>query len=310
MAIFKKGKHVTGILLPLFNGKDPDCDELITTGPNNKWKWAKNITKLHVYRLGPDDKKEPVHKYPETRNTLVNIFPEAIAIGAPAGGPRWVMGVMGVIFFPLVIMFYYISFMFTTGGIGFFLFSLIILFPISTLMMVVVIWFFRIWLCMVKDYPTVFNRKDRTVTYSTVEMPNPLRFWKFSASLNFKTVAWDSVKVRTRRWLTVQPGAVAAHDSFRLCLIWLGEGEQARSAVDFVDIGTTAVVDDTELWMIWEHIRRYMEDGGPAIQPGESPRKLGAGRKIVYPSEVIEAAGGPPLSLMQVCDLAGEEVIQ
>lgn len=48
--------------------------------------------------------------------------------------------------------------------------------------------------------------------------------------------------------------------------------------------------------MLWEHIRRYMEEDGPSIAEGDalSPSFWGR-RRRQYPSSLINAAGGPPL---------------
>ena len=48
-----------------------------------------------------------------------------------------------------------------------------------------------------------------------------------------------------------------------------------------------------------------MEEGGPAIQPGESLRTSGAGKLPELPAEVIAAAGGPASSVEEVARLAG-----
>ena len=67
-------------------------------------------------------------------------------------------------------------------------------------------------------------------------------------------------------------------------------------------------LEDEPLFQVSEHIRRYMEEGGPPIQPGERLRKPANNRKpMEFPPEVIAAAGGPALSEAEVKRLAGIE---
>jgi hypothetical protein len=89
-----------------------------------------------------------------------------------------------------------------------------------------------------------------------------------------------------------------------LRLLW-GEARNPRKLEGIALIGYLGWYEDAALWRLWEHIRRYMEEGGPPIQPGESLRTSGAGKLPELPPEVIAAAGGPALSVEEVARLAG-----
>ncbi|TXD56871.1 hypothetical protein FUT88_17960 [Ralstonia sp. TCR112] len=97
------------------------------------------------------------------------------------------------------------------------------------------------------------------------------------------------------------------HDSHWLVLLWGAQDEHGRNVVkDCVPIGYEGYFEDERLFQVWEHIRRYMEEGGPSIQPGEQLRKPANSRKpLEFPPEVIAAAGGPALSVAEVERLAG-----
>ncbi|MCU5783204.1 hypothetical protein MA04_02504, partial [Alcanivorax balearicus MACL04] len=45
-----------------------------------------------------------------------------------------------------------------------------------------------------------------------------------------------------------------------------------------------------------EHIRRYMEEGGPPLQPGDQLRRVNRDKLPEFPPEVVEVAGGPALT--------------
>jgi hypothetical protein len=58
------------------------------------------------------------------------------------------------------------------------------------------------------------------------------------------------------------------------------------------------------LWRLYEHIRRYMEEDGAPIQPGEKPRRSGVGKVPDFSPEIIAAAGGRALSDQEIENLA------
>ncbi|MGN5353649.1 hypothetical protein ACQ4P5_16595 [Ralstonia sp. L16] len=59
-----------------------------------------------------------------------------------------------------------------------------------------------------------------------------------------------------------------------------------------MNIGYAGWWEDAVLWRLYEHIRRYMEEDGAPIQPGEKPRRSGVGKVPAFSPEIIAAAGG------------------
>ncbi|OCS49437.1 hypothetical protein BEK67_19985 [Ralstonia pickettii] len=114
------------------------------------------------------------------------------------------------------------------------------------------------------------------------------------------------MKVRSYK-LVVSNAGRSFHESYWLVLLWGAQDEHGRNVVkDCVPIGYEGYFEDERLFQVWEHIRRYMEESGPPIQPGEQLRKPANSRKpLEFPPEIIAAAGGPALSVAEVERLAG-----
>ncbi len=151
----------------------------------------------------------------------------------------------------------------------------------------------------------MFNRQKRTVTFIRPTRPKFFKFWAFTES-GAVTYSWDEVKVRTYK-LIVSNAGKSFHESYWMVLFW-GEldGRGQRIVKDCVPIGYEGYFEDERLFQVWEHIRRYMEEGGPPIQPGEHLRKPANNRKpMPFPPEVIAAAGGQALDEAAVKALAG-----
>ena len=95
-------------------------------------------------------------------------------------------------------------------------------------------------------------------------------------------------------------------DTYVLRILW-GEARDLRTLDGFAPIGCLGWYEDEMLWQLWEHIRCYMEEGGPAIPPGERLRTSGAGKMPELPAGIVVAAGGPAWSVEQVARLAAGE---
>ncbi|KAF1712638.1 hypothetical protein CSC70_00165 [Pseudoxanthomonas kalamensis DSM 18571] len=136
----------------------------------------------------------------------------------------------------------------------------------------------------------------------------PLRFWKFWQLVKFDgvhTFRWEDVRARSYK-LTEFTGS-AGRESTLLVLMWPQEADPHRCEI-FINIGYKGWWEDELLWRLYEHIRRYMEEDGPPIQPGETLRTSGFGKLPEFPFEVIAKAGGPALSPEEVMKLAFQAV--
>ncbi|MDB0509886.1 hypothetical protein LBW60_14730 [Ralstonia solanacearum] len=288
-----------GVLVPVWNKPEPYfqiLDKLRPIVPPSKNPW----------RVVPDDKRAQTHRLARTRECLVAVHPKAIVIGSPYGRDRrGGLGWFGVIFMACV------SFVFASNGFGaifsedrdliFAAFALVF----SFLFMLIAVAFFNYAKRMPSDWPIMFNRENRTVAIIRPARPRFFKFWKFT-DLGVFTYAWDDVRVRSYKAIVSNAGK-SFHESYYLVMLWGGEDESGRKvAKECIPVGYFGYFEDERLFQVWEHIRRYMEEGGPPIQPGERLRKPVNNRKpMEFPPEVIAAAGGPALSVAEVERLAG-----
>lgn len=261
------------------------------------------------WRISLREKKEPVHGKADSCDSLLNIHSNAIVVGAPAGTTEitFMMGLYAILIGFAACMFGWGAFEsirdLDPEKSGYFLNSsiAIVLTIASIFFLVAAAFFFRIGFLTPRDLPVLFNRKTREVSFFTVI---PMKFWKFwqrAGVGEIKTYRWDDAYARSYQ-LTELTGE-AARSTYLLALLW-GDPSQPRQCKEIVTIGYKGWWEDELLWRLYEHIRRYMEEGGPPIQPGESLRRSGTGKLPQFPPEVIAAAGGPALSEEEVRRLA------
>jgi len=260
------------------------------------------------WRVASREKRELVHGKANSCDSLLGIHSNAIVVGAPAGTTEitFVMGLYAVLIGLAACMFGWGAFesiMDLDSSKSDYVLNLLIS-MVSTsaalFFLVAAIFFFRVGFLTPRDLPVLFNRKTREVSFFTVI---PMRFWKIWQSAGvgeIKIYRWDDAYARSYQ-LTELTGE-AARSTYLLALLW-GDPSQPRQCKEIVTIGYKGWWEDELLWRLYEHIRRYMEVGGPPIQPGESLRRSGTGKLPQFPPEVI-AAGGPALSEEEVRRLA------
>jgi hypothetical protein len=262
-----------------------------------------------LWRVAPDDKRIPVHALASTRKSLIAIFPDAIAIGSPYALGKSIVGLIFIILFSwLPLMQFYFFYDSITKSSPDYMFAFMSL-AMGLSVTLFLYWVFRGLCLAMSDWPIVFNRRTRQVTYLPfVEMPF-LKFWQWPIR-QWRTASWDEVKVRSyKSWRVTVPGT-GSEEFYDLLLLWGGEGGDPHALRECVRVGYQATRRDDDLWTLWEHVRRYMEAAGPAIPHGEALRPKTRGKPIVYPADVIEAAGGPPLDVESVAKLAGEAALR
>lgn len=258
------------------------------------------LKRYNPWRLEPDDKKQPTHVLASTRESLLAVFPNAIAIGSPVAAGKSAAGWGGMIAAGICGTMWLILGVLLDDVVGrcmaltLFAFSLLLFW-----------WAFRRLFMSISDWPVVFNRKTRQVTYLPLVMMPFLKFWKSPVQC-WCTASWDEMKVRTYKHLDTNAGK-SFHDSYDMVLLRGGEGGDPHALRECVGIGYQGYFEDELIWMLWEHIRRYMEEDGPAIPHGEELRPKTRGKPIIYPPELIDAAGGSALSQEAVAKLAEEK---
>lgn len=252
--------------------------------------------RLNPWRVAPEDKKKSTHKLASTRDALIAVFPNAIAIGSPVAANKSFAGFGGMMIAAIGCMMWLMLAVLLDDMLG--RLTVVTFFVLTALYFW---WSFRSLYRSVSDWPVVFNRKTRQVTYlPSLLMP----FWKFwkSPKQEWLTANWDDVKVRTYKYVDTNAGR-SFHDSYNFFLLW-GEAGEPHTLRDYVSIGYQGYFEDETMWMLWEHIRRYMEEDGPAIPHGEELRTKTHGKPVAYPPELIAATGGPAFSAEVVTQMA------
>lgn len=253
------------------------------------------------WRVAPDDKRQPVHKLACTCESLNGVHPNAIAIGSPAGPDLAKTANFGMIFMGggAILAAYAVM------HVGMISLGAAIIPAVALIACALTaFWCYRVSFRSYDDWPILFNRKTREVIYFPVKLPHFLKFWQ-PVRPTLERCRWDDVKVRSYKYRESTAGGASFHSSFNLTLLWGGDGGDPRALNNYVNIGYQGYFEDEVLFQLWEHIRRYMEEGGPPINPGEQLRQPGRMRQLAFPPDVIATAGGPALSAEQVAALEG-----
>ncbi|WP_223881542.1 DUF6708 domain-containing protein [Affinibrenneria salicis] len=280
------------VLLPEWEGGEPLFE---LTGQQRK-----SILGGKPHRVAPVDKHVPVHERASTCESLLAVYPDAIGIGSVLGaGPeRGDVGFGGVMTLLMAGMWFSLGF--AVGGSEWL--SLLAIFPAGLLFLIGALHLLKSRYSLPKDQPVLFNRKTRQVIFSQVRF-HP--FWKFWVMPGFEapvTVPWEAVQARSYKF--VQFMGETVRDSYRLEL-WASSADEPKIPCARAAIGYLGWYEDEKLWRLYEHIRRYMEEDGPAMQPGEALRKPKKGRDLIaFPEEVLATLGGPALSEEQLETLA------
>ena len=257
------------------------------------------------HRAAPLDKSVAVHKRASTCESLVDVYPEAISIGGILGSSddRLNMAFAAWMSILATLMGYY--------GVSIFGFKYLITWmislPASIFLTVGCIYFFRVAYFTPKDAPVILNRSTKEVTFSQLDFPKYWEFWKIPKFKSPVTVAWSTVYARSYKFTQYMGSTI--RDSYRL-EIWAPDPADGRKLLVREPIGYLASYGDETLWSLYEHIRRYMEEGGPPIQKGETLRKAGRGTDASpFPEHILQNLGGPRLTPEEVEVLAQETPI-
>ncbi|WP_261803398.1 DUF6708 domain-containing protein [Variovorax sp. PAMC26660] len=284
------------VLLPDWQGPETQFDDI--------GEALRPMLNGTITRVAPEDKKQPVHEGASTCDSLLAVHPHAIEIGAPMGTGEVIGNGNTFIAFSLGMMGIGIAAFWVAWGASNFWLPLLVGIVMFGMGFLFCSFALRMSHLAPRDIPVGFNRKTREVSICVL---GRLRFWRFWERVGIDrvvTTSWDELQARSYK--IIQLTGEAARDTHVLRLLW-GERQNPRKLEGIALIGYLGWYEDAALWRLWEHIRRYMEEGGPAIQPGESLRTSGAGKLPELPAEVIAEAGGPALSAQEVARLAGVE---
>lgn len=284
------------VLLPEWNQPEPYFEF-----PNAKKRTLQAQRK--PWRLATDNKNQPVHLVASTCESLLNVYPDAIEIGSPLGSEgKTIFGTLFLVSMTVfMVMFVYAGVAIWDPHEPMLIGTSALMFFASVIAFLAAAACFKIVFFSPRDLPVLFNRKTRQVSFIQLQPFIFLRFWKVQRVAEPRTYSWDDVKARSYK-MTQFTGA-AARQTYFLTLLW-GEPSKPNLCKEIVNIGYAGWWEDAVLWRLYEHIRRYMEEGGAPIQPGERLRRSGVGKVPAFSPELIAAAGGTAVSDHEVGKLA------
>ena len=274
-----------GILVPEWRKPEPELE--FTRDQRKRNMYARK----NPLRVMPKDKCQSVHENPSTHSAVLRVHPDAVEVGTLMGsGGAAYLGFFGVFTLVFTILMLYGAYEFMRS-IAF----------ISALCIFMAVPFFLSSMWMIRrsffspfDHPVLLNRKTGEVYVIPIKPLSFFRFWEKGVAGEVKRYLWGNVTARTYRRLDAPGGTVARTETV---LQLLCSTSQQPSVVDeMVLLGSGGGWSDDYQVSLWEHIRRYMEEDGPPLQPGDKLRKINLDKVPEFPPEVVAAAGGPPLS--------------
>ena len=129
------------------------------------------------------------------------------------------------------------------------------------------LWPARLELFRPKDEPTLFDRKNRKV-YRVFRETQPgikglFKPWPLRAA----EYDWNLIDAEHHAKLVTTGSTVTRYHSL---LFLVRNSEQDPTIIDSFTIGNAMELGEQSVSAVWEHIRRFMEEGGPHLPPGET----------------------------------------
>lgn len=278
-----------GMLVPEWKQPEP---ELVFSQKQRK---TNLYAKKNPLRVMPKDKRQSVHAVPLAHNAVLRIRSNAIEVGVVQGaGVSTYLGVGGVVVVAVSLFGGFCMYPLVALSKAIF-FALIVPFFALALLGAV---FIRRGFFSPSDHPVLFNRKTREVHVIPIKRLSFLKFWEKGVPGALRSYCWENVQARTYRRLDVPGGTVARTETVMQMLCTTPE--QPTQVDLMVDLGVTGTWSDDTQVQLWEHIRRYMEEDGPPLNPGDTLRKTNYDKLPDFPPDIVAAAGGPPLSEVEL----------
>lgn len=280
------------VLLPQWEGDEPWFE--LTS------EQCKTVLGGRPHRVAPMDKSLPVHEMADTCESLLAVYPNAISIGGILGaGPERgdaTFGAIGTTLIAVAFLFVSIYSSLISPSPSFFVaVPAFLFFSLGAVKLIRVSF-------LPKDNPIIFNKMTRQVIFSQIRFHSFWRFWEMPGFNPPIIISWESIQVRSYKFAQYMGSSL--RDSYRL-EIWAPIPDDPKKLLVKESLGYLGWYEDEKLWQLYEHIRRYMEEGGPAIQHGEKLRKPRKGRDLpAFPEAVLTTLGGPALSDEEVERLA------
>ncbi|WP_341887458.1 DUF6708 domain-containing protein [Variovorax sp. YR752] len=140
------------------------------------------------------------------------------------------------------------------------------------------------------NQPTIFDRKHRKVYRLFTPPDGSQDKWtqKFKP-IRLDMVAYDWNDLRAEYRAEVVTSGQTVSRIHRLVMIVHGQGKDADKTIAEFNIGNSMAMGPNTVPMLWEHIRRFMEERGPGVPEGEPlqnferPRTLWQSMGVVSP---------------------------
>lgn len=247
-------------------------------------------------RYEASDVHERTHKNPSTLYCLNRVYPHAIEIGEPV--PKYSELSMRIAISVLIfMMLLWVFLFFDDYSLGDMLHwsVLISLVPVY-IGMLGVWWVYRLNNWMPSRQVVMFNRKTRQVIAYQVRKPGFFRFWD-TGKAQIKVLPWKNFRVRIYF-------CGGYYDKYNILGLFWSRRDHPEKLMDMIRVykgGNDR--NNSYLFRLWEHIRQYMEEHGPPIQPGE---QLGpdSTEPPPFPDKIIRKAGGKTYDLEQIQSMA------
>lgn len=144
------------------------------------------------------------------------------------------------------------------------------------------------------DDPVLFNKKSKAVYVLPYIKGGFFKFWVSGSHGAPIAYRWDDqIRARIYNYIYFR-GANLASEGFELGLLAIREGT-TNEVEQLIQLGVQSNGFDSTQLALWEHIRQYMEEDGPPLQPGDKLRATDLSRVPEFPAEIVAEAGGPAL---------------
>ena len=157
------------------------------------------------------------------------------------------------------------------------------------------------------DDPVIFNKAAGMVHVMPYIKGGFFRFWRGGRHGVPISYRWDAqIRARIYNYIYFR-GANLASEGFELGLLAIREGTE-NEVEQLIQLGVQSNGFDSTQLALWEHIRQYMEEDGPPLQPGDKLRATDLSRVPEFPPEIIAEAGGPALDQDAINRLVQQKV--
>ena len=283
------------VLIEEWEGEEPFFDAAFA---KKRTKGGGQVGVAHPRRILSSTDCVRIHSGPSSSDVVLAAYKNGIVISGLRGSASLsLLAWFGLLpAFCMVLTAFYLASVLIKGGldfvmqepgvaIGFLLISIFsFLFGVSGFSVL-----FRGLVLMPSDFPVIFNRKTKDIWVAVPSMPSFIRIFELHP-VRFERHSWECLRPRTYRILEVTAGMSSARWTYILTMVFGREDDPTKVASE-VNIGFKGWGDDFELLQLWEHIRRYMNDQGPALDQGEKFKTFSTGRLPKFPDEAIAALG-------------------